>query len=291
MDLKCCCGDTAICTAPRASCLCTQSRSPAAVGTHTCVPTCEQTPMAPPSPSPVPPAQRGVAQGGPRCCLCVTRPCAALRRDPCSSDTVPAVVPGATHMEGKAPREPRAPCMSRSLLPGMAPRHLLVSSPRRQMRLWSSHFARLTAARPCSLPASQEGLWGEGDEDPLPAEPRGSGAPLGAQPQPDPLVQTCLLRDLEMGPLAQTQTLRDFEQVRARMAPPGCTFRAGDTRWTLQRGVERRRGGGAGGEGTGRGAGPGRAPRSPHRPHGCGAWGLRGSGFTNPLSPLQRFLK
>lgn len=55
----------------------------------------------------------------------------------------------------------------------------------------------------------------------MPAEPRGSGAPLGAQP--DPLVQTCLLRGLEMGPLAQTQTLRDYEQVRPlgpRMAPP-----------------------------------------------------------------------
>lgn len=82
----------------------------------------------------------------------------------------------------------------------------------------SSHFARLTAARPCSLPASQEGLWGEGDEDPVPAEPRGFTGPPGAQPQPAPLVQTCLLRDLEMGPLAQTQTLRDFEQVRPRGA-------------------------------------------------------------------------
>ncbi|XP_064283568.1 myomegalin isoform X10 [Passer domesticus] len=60
--------------------------------------------------------------------------------------------------------------------------------------------------------ASQEGLWGEGDEDPVPAEPRGSSGPPGAQPQPDPLVQTCLPRDLEMGPLAHTQTLRDFEQ-------------------------------------------------------------------------------
>ncbi|XP_066411987.1 myomegalin isoform X11 [Molothrus aeneus] len=84
---------------------------------------------------------------------------APRRRDPCSSDTVPAVVPGDR---------------------GMA--------------------------------ASQEGLWGEADEEPVPAEPRGSSGPAGAQPQPDPLAQTCLLRDLEMGPLAHTQTLRDFEQ-------------------------------------------------------------------------------
>ncbi|XP_017585162.1 PREDICTED: myomegalin isoform X10 [Corvus brachyrhynchos] len=62
------------------------------------------------------------------------------------------------------------------------------------------------------MAASQEGPWGEGDEDPVPAEPRASSGPPGAQPQPGPLVQTCLLRDLEMGPLAQTQTLRDFEQ-------------------------------------------------------------------------------
>uniref|UniRef100_A0A8C5IJ03 Phosphodiesterase 4D interacting protein n=1 Tax=Junco hyemalis TaxID=40217 RepID=A0A8C5IJ03_JUNHY len=84
---------------------------------------------------------------------------APRRRDPCSSDTVPAEVPGA---------------------PGMA--------------------------------ASQEGLWGDGDEEPVPAEPRGCSGPAGAQPQPDPLAQTGLLRDLEMGPLAHTQTLRDFEQ-------------------------------------------------------------------------------
>ncbi|KAM4773098.1 myomegalin isoform 8-T8 [Cyanocitta cristata] len=62
------------------------------------------------------------------------------------------------------------------------------------------------------MEASQEGPWGEGDEDPVPAEPRASSGPSGAQPQPGPLVQTCLLRDLEMGALAQTQTLRDFEQ-------------------------------------------------------------------------------
>uniref|UniRef100_A0A663LQ79 Centrosomin N-terminal motif 1 domain-containing protein n=1 Tax=Athene cunicularia TaxID=194338 RepID=A0A663LQ79_ATHCN len=79
---------------------------------------------------------------------------------------------------------------------------------------WSSCFAHLTAARSCSLPASQDRLWGEGDEDLMLAEPGGSHGPPGAQPQPGPLVQTCLLQDLEMGPLAQTQTLRDFEQVR-----------------------------------------------------------------------------
>ncbi|OWK60911.1 Myomegalin [Lonchura striata] len=84
---------------------------------------------------------------------------APRRRDPCSSDTVPALLPGARRMA-----------------------------------------------------ASQEGLWGEGDEDAVPVEPRGSSGSPGAQPQPGPLVQTCLLRDLEMGPLAHTQTLRDFEQ-------------------------------------------------------------------------------
>ncbi|KAM6262086.1 LOW QUALITY PROTEIN: myomegalin-like [Porphyrio hochstetteri] len=62
------------------------------------------------------------------------------------------------------------------------------------------------------MAASQDGPWGEGDEDPAPAEPGGSHGTLGAQPQPGPLVQTCLLRDLGMGSLAQTQTLRDFEQ-------------------------------------------------------------------------------
>ncbi|XP_053928861.1 myomegalin isoform X9 [Cuculus canorus] len=62
------------------------------------------------------------------------------------------------------------------------------------------------------MAASQDGLWGESDEDPTPAEPEGSCGLPGAQPQPGPLVQTCVLRDLEMGPLAQTQTLRDFEQ-------------------------------------------------------------------------------
>ncbi|XP_064520424.1 myomegalin-like isoform X5 [Pseudopipra pipra] len=62
------------------------------------------------------------------------------------------------------------------------------------------------------MEASQDESWGEADEDPVPAEPGGSRGPLNAQPQPGSLVQTCLLRDLEMGPLAQTQTLRDFEQ-------------------------------------------------------------------------------
>nr|XP_041573879.1 myomegalin isoform X9 [Taeniopygia guttata] len=81
---------------------------------------------------------------------------APRRRDPRSSDTVPALLPGARRMA-----------------------------------------------------ASQEGLWGEGDEDAVPAELRGSSS---SKPQPDPLVQTCLLQDLEMGPLAHTQTLRDFER-------------------------------------------------------------------------------
>ncbi|OPJ77141.1 hypothetical protein AV530_007539 [Patagioenas fasciata monilis] len=66
------------------------------------------------------------------------------------------------------------------------------------------------------MEASQDEPWGEGDEDTMLAEPGRTHGPPGAQPQPgpeqDPLVQTCLLRDLEMGPLAQTQTLRDFEQ-------------------------------------------------------------------------------
>uniref|UniRef100_A0A6G1RH91 Uncharacterized protein n=1 Tax=Hypotaenidia okinawae TaxID=2861861 RepID=A0A6G1RH91_9GRUI len=62
------------------------------------------------------------------------------------------------------------------------------------------------------MAASQDGPWGEGDEDPAPAKLGASHGPLGAQPQPGSLVQTCLLRDLGMGSLAQTQTLRDFEQ-------------------------------------------------------------------------------
>lgn len=109
--------------------------------THVSPRVCRQQ-WQPPSPSPVPPAQRGVAQGarpGPPM-LCVTRPCAALRRDPCSSDTVPAVVPGARHMAGKVPRESLVPCMPRScalIAPGMASSFLgpeespCLSSPRR----------------------------------------------------------------------------------------------------------------------------------------------------------------
>ncbi|XP_064310739.1 myomegalin isoform X2 [Phalacrocorax carbo] len=62
------------------------------------------------------------------------------------------------------------------------------------------------------MAASKDGPWGEGDEDPALAKLGASHGPPGAQPEPGPLVQTCLLRDLEMGPLAQTQTLRDFEQ-------------------------------------------------------------------------------
>ncbi|XP_071607344.1 myomegalin isoform X12 [Heliangelus exortis] len=62
------------------------------------------------------------------------------------------------------------------------------------------------------MEASKDGPWSQGDEEPVLSEPGGSHDPLGVQPQPDPLVQTCLLRHLEMGPLTQTQTLRDFEQ-------------------------------------------------------------------------------
>ncbi|XP_053840539.1 collagen alpha-2(I) chain-like [Vidua macroura] len=167
---------------------------------------------------------------------------APRRREPCSSDTVPAALPGARRMAG-----------------------------------------------------SQEGLWGEGDEDAVPAEPRGSSGPPGAQPQPDPLVQTCLLRDLEMGPLAHTQTLRDFEQVRPRGAgtphgtatalpalPGACGIHAGSAGrssgvWSA--------GGAAGQAVVAEGAEPGRAPRSPHRPHGCGAWGPPGLGFHQPAVP------
>ncbi|XP_031973110.1 myomegalin-like isoform X12 [Corvus moneduloides] len=83
-------------------------------------------------------------------------------------------------------------------------------APRRRDPCSSDAPAVVPGAR--HMAASQEGPWGEGDEDPVPAKPRASSGPPGAQPQPGPLVQTCLLRDLEMGPLAQTQTLRDFEQ-------------------------------------------------------------------------------
>ncbi|XP_010714005.1 myomegalin [Meleagris gallopavo] len=54
-----------------------------------------------------------------------------------------------------------------------------------------------------------EGLWGDCDEDP---EPGGTLHPPPAQPHPSPAVQTCPSRDPEEGPLAQTQTLRDFEK-------------------------------------------------------------------------------
>lgn len=57
-----------------------------------------------------------------------------------------------------------------------------------------------------------EGPWGDCDEDPTPAEPGGTLHPPGAWPHPSPTAQTCPLRDLEEGPLAQTQTLRDFEK-------------------------------------------------------------------------------
>uniref|UniRef100_A0A669Q701 Uncharacterized protein n=1 Tax=Phasianus colchicus TaxID=9054 RepID=A0A669Q701_PHACC len=57
-----------------------------------------------------------------------------------------------------------------------------------------------------------EGLWGDCDEDP---EPGGTLHPPTSQPHPSPAVQTCPLRDSEEGPLAQMQTLRDFEKVTA----------------------------------------------------------------------------
>lgn len=210
-------------------------------------------------------------------------------------------------MAGKAPREPLVPRTPRSRAPprgmhpcvasGMAGGFLgPKASPcfsSEADEVWSSHFARLTAARPCSLPASQEGLWGEGDEDPVPAEPRGFTGPPGAQPQPGPLVQTCLLRDLEMGPLAQTQTLRDFEQVRPRgagtppMASPGpsghcrvlAAFMPGPLDTTEGCGVQE--GSQAGGGGKGRG---GLSPAGRHAPltalTAAARGGLRGSGFT-----------
>lgn len=170
--------------------------------------------------------------------------------------------------------------------------------------VWSNRFAHLTAARPRSLPASQDGPWGEGDEDPAPAEPGGSHGPPGAQPQPGPLVQTCLLRDLEMGPLAQTQTLRDFEQVRPRgagtpaMAPPSppppppaplgtCRIHVGSPGCTS--GV-RRAGGGrrASGGGTGRGgSAPPRAPRSPSPPSWLRRAGAAGARVSPPSRPRR----
>ncbi|XP_021260425.1 myomegalin-like isoform X5 [Numida meleagris] len=57
--------------------------------------------------------------------------------------------------------------------------------------------------------APVEGPWGDCDEDP---EPGGTPHPPPTQPHPIPTVQTCPLRDSEEGPLAQTQTLRDFEK-------------------------------------------------------------------------------
>uniref|UniRef100_A0A8B9EGM2 Centrosomin N-terminal motif 1 domain-containing protein n=1 Tax=Anser cygnoides TaxID=8845 RepID=A0A8B9EGM2_ANSCY len=44
------------------------------------------------------------------------------------------------------------------------------------------------------------------------AAPRGTLHPPGAWPHPIPAAQMCPLRALEEGPLAQTQTLRDFEK-------------------------------------------------------------------------------
>uniref|UniRef100_A0A8V0YKM0 Phosphodiesterase 4D interacting protein n=1 Tax=Gallus gallus TaxID=9031 RepID=A0A8V0YKM0_CHICK len=57
--------------------------------------------------------------------------------------------------------------------------------------------------------APMEGLWGDCDEDP---EAGGTLRPPPARPHPSPTVQTCPLKDPQEGPLAQTQTLRDFEK-------------------------------------------------------------------------------
>ncbi|XP_027514277.1 myomegalin-like isoform X8 [Corapipo altera] len=114
----------------------------------------------------------------------------------------PAARPGAT---GGRPGAAR-PCPARR---GGARRGRM-RAPRRRDPCSSDVPAVLPGAS--CMEASQDESWAETDEDPVPAEPGGSRGPLNAQPQPGPLVQTCLLRDLEMGPLAQTQTLRDFEQ-------------------------------------------------------------------------------
>uniref|UniRef100_A0A8B9SAS2 Centrosomin N-terminal motif 1 domain-containing protein n=1 Tax=Apteryx owenii TaxID=8824 RepID=A0A8B9SAS2_APTOW len=76
--------------------------------------------------------------------------------------------------------------------------------------------------------APELGPLGEHDEPPAPAELGASAHPPGAQRRPGPehsaLVQSCLLRELETGPLVQTptptptQTLRDFEKVTPAMA-------------------------------------------------------------------------
>lgn len=70
--------------------------------------------------------------------------------------------------------------------------------------------------------APMEGLWGDCDEDP---EAGGTLRPPPARPHPSPTVQTCPLRDPQEGPLAQTQTLRDFEKVTAAGAG-GCSWDA-----------------------------------------------------------------
>lgn len=72
-----------------------------------------------------------------------------------------------------------------------------------------------------------EGPWGDCDEDTAPAEPGGTLHPPGAWPHPIPAAQMCPLRALEEGPLAQTQTLRDFEKVTTSGAQRGaCRMRA-----------------------------------------------------------------
>jgi len=238
---------------------------------------------------------------------CVTWPCAPLRRDPCSGDG-PAVLPGATRMAGKTPREPPgtpcapAPCPAE----GDAP---VLSTPAACIApgdggwvpgcpgvpagdtLEAGGVRCLTAARPRSLPASHNEPWGEGEEDPAPPKLGRSHGPPGAQPQPGPLVQTCLLQDLEMGPLAQTQTLRDFEQVRLRgpgspcQGPPStsCRLRAGCLGWS---GWAWRAGGGTRGrwrwDGEPR---PPRPPRSPSPPSWLPRRGPPELGFHHPSRP------
>lgn len=155
--------------------------------------------------------------------------------------------------------------------------------------VWSSRFAGLIAARPRSPPASQDGPWGEGDDDAAPAEPGGFHGPPGAQPQPGSLVQTCLLRDLKMSPLTQTQTLRDFEQVRPRGAGTHqrCQVLAGYMMGATV-GCGGREVAGRAIIATGR-----RVP--PRPPPGRGARGPPGLGFHRPSPsrpvPLRRFLK
>ncbi|XP_027752341.1 myomegalin-like isoform X11 [Empidonax traillii] len=127
-------------------------------------------------------------------------------------------LPGARWGVSAVPAETRrlgpVPPVAGPVLPGPArrggARRGRMRAPRRRDPCSSNVPAVLPGAS--CMEASQDESWGEAEDDPVPAEPGGSRGPLNAQPQPAALVQTCLLRDLEMGPLAQTQTLRDFEQ-------------------------------------------------------------------------------